>query len=103
MALLVRCTCLTISLLLLIILSTIQYIRTAAAAPTSATHGDTTTTTTGNNPPFNPYTILGVSRHSKQSEIRAAYKRLAMRYHPDKSDTHEDEQHFLDIQRSYEI
>jgi molecular chaperone DnaJ len=33
----------------------------------------------------NHYDILGVSRESSQEEIKQAYHRLAMEYHPDKN------------------
>ena len=31
----------------------------------------------------NPYTVLGVSEAASDEEIRAAYRRLAKKYHPD--------------------
>jgi curved DNA-binding protein CbpA len=33
---------------------------------------------------FDPYTVLGVGRNATSSEIRAAYRDLVARYHPDK-------------------
>lgn len=32
-----------------------------------------------------PYDVLGVSRNSTDQEIKSAYRRLALRYHPDKN------------------
>ena len=32
----------------------------------------------------NPYTILGVSPQASKKDVRNAYKKLAMRYHPDR-------------------
>jgi curved DNA-binding protein CbpA len=33
---------------------------------------------------FDPYAVLGVPRNASQSEIRAAYRALAAKYHPDR-------------------
>merc|ERR1719253_1475505 len=34
---------------------------------------------------FDPYAILGISRGSTKSEIKAAYRRAALRTHPDRT------------------
>lgn len=58
--------------------------------------------------PRNPYDVLGISRSATPEEIRAAYRRLANQYHPDKvSHLGEEfrvlaEQRFKEIQRAYQ-
>lgn len=49
------------------------------------------------------YKILGLNRDSTQAQIRAAYRRLALKYHPDinsQSDAHE---RFIEINEAYEL
>ena len=50
------------------------------------------------------YSILGISANSSQEEIKKAYKKLAIKFHPDKNfgDTFFEE-HFKQIQEAYEI
>lgn len=50
------------------------------------------------------YEILGVSREADEREIKKAYKRLAMKYHPDRNQgDKESEARFKEIKEAYEI
>ncbi|XP_026886024.1 dnaJ homolog subfamily B member 5 [Electrophorus electricus] len=49
------------------------------------------------------YAILGVSSDSNEEEIRRAYKRLALRYHPDKNPDADAEEKFKQIAQAYEV
>ncbi len=50
------------------------------------------------------YDILEISRNASQDEIKRAFRKLALRYHPDKNpDDHTAEEKFKEIQRAYEI
>lgn len=50
------------------------------------------------------YEILGVSKSADEREIKKAYKRLAMKYHPDRNpDNKEAEAKFKEIKEAYEI
>ncbi len=51
----------------------------------------------------NYYDILGVSRNATAEEIRAAYRKLAKKYHPDSSGSHEDKERFQRIQEAYMV
>uniref|UniRef100_A0A671NFL6 DnaJ (Hsp40) homolog, subfamily C, member 16 like n=1 Tax=Sinocyclocheilus anshuiensis TaxID=1608454 RepID=A0A671NFL6_9TELE len=54
-------------------------------------------------PEFDPYKVLGVSRHDSQAEIKKAYKRLAREWHPDKNKSPGAQDMFIKITKSYEI
>ncbi len=51
----------------------------------------------------NPYHILGVSPNATAEEIKKAYRSLAMRHHPDRSDHASAESRFNAIQKAYEL
>ncbi|XP_059381831.1 dnaJ homolog subfamily B member 5-like [Carassius carassius] len=59
-------------------------------------------------PPSSPecvdyYSVLGVSSESNEEEIRRAYKRLALRYHPDKNPDADAEDKFKQIAQAYDV
>ena len=50
------------------------------------------------------YEILGVSKTADEREIKKAYKRLAMKHHPDRNQgDKESESKFKEIKEAYEI
>jgi DnaJ-class molecular chaperone len=50
---------------------------------------------------FNPYKTLELNRTATDDEIRNAYKKLALKYHPDKPTGDEDE--FKQVSKAYQI
>lgn len=49
------------------------------------------------------YDVLGVKRDAKEAEIKAAYRRLARKYHPDVSQEPHAEQKFKEVGEAYEV
>ena len=50
------------------------------------------------------YDILGVNRDASDDEIKKAYRKLAMKYHPDRNpDSKEAEDKFKEAKEAYEI
>ena len=54
------------------------------------------------------YDILGISKNSNETEIKRAYRKIAMKYHPDRVE-HLGEEHkqgaeakFRQVQKAYE-
>src|SRR5579862_6908906 len=49
------------------------------------------------------YDILGVGKAATQQEIKSAYCKLALQYHPDRNKTKEAEEKFKEVTQAYEV
>lgn len=49
------------------------------------------------------YEVLGVSKEAGEKDIKSAYRKLAMKYHPDKSDAPDTEERFKEISEAYAV
>lgn len=49
------------------------------------------------------YSALGVERNAGDQDIRGAYRKLAMKYHPDRNQDEGAEQKFKEVKQAYEV
>ncbi len=49
------------------------------------------------------YEVLGVNRDASEEEIKKAYRKLAMKHHPDRNPNKESEEKFKEAKEAYEI
>ena len=49
------------------------------------------------------YEVLGVARDSSEKDIKGAYRKLAMKYHPDRSTEPDAEERFKEISEAYAV
>lgn len=49
------------------------------------------------------YEVLGVTRNATETEIKKAYRKLALQYHPDRNKTKEAEGKFKEVTKAYEV
>ena len=51
----------------------------------------------------NYYEILGLNRDATDDDIRRSYRRLALQFHPDRSDAPDAEERFQEINEAYQV
>jgi hypothetical protein len=49
-----------------------------------------------------PYKVLGVDKAASQRDIRAAYRRLSLQWHPDKNSAPDAQDKFAEVSGAYE-
>jgi molecular chaperone DnaJ len=49
------------------------------------------------------YEVLGVTKTSSQDEIKRQYRKLALKFHPDRNKSSEAAEHFKEISEAYAV
>ena len=49
------------------------------------------------------YEVLGIEKNATETEIKKAYRKLSMKYHPDKNKDHDATDKFKEIQEAYDV
>ena len=51
------------------------------------------------------YGILNINKNASESEIKKAYKKLAIKWHPDKNPNNKEaaEKHFKEVSEAYQV
>lgn len=49
------------------------------------------------------YKILGIHKGANDDEIKKAYRKLALQFHPDKNKSPEAEEKFKEVAEAYEV